>query len=102
MIEKGLFVEAVFYRPIVNDTVVKPSDSIGIVSDSIGNLSEQENQIIEFIRNHSRITSKAVEEILELKEARARRVLKQMVDKGLIIRLGSGRSTCYVLKNRGI
>jgi ATP-dependent DNA helicase RecG len=86
-----LFVEAVFYRPQNSDKV---SDSIGNVSDSIA-LSEQEEQIMQFLIHSSKIVSKDVEKLLGIKEARARRILKQMVEKGLIVRLGSGRSTCY-------
>jgi len=89
--EKGLFVEAVFYRPQNSDKV---SDSIGKVSDSIA-LSEQEEQIMQFLIHSSKIVSKDVEKLLDIKEARARRILKQMVEKGLIVRLGRGRSTYY-------
>jgi len=93
--EKGLFVEAVFYRPIFDEV----SDSIGIVSDTIG-LSEQEEQIIEFITDFSKIVSKDVEKLLDIKEARARRILKQMVEKKFLWRVGAGRSTYYVLNKK--
>ena len=106
--EKGSFVEAVFYRPKVSETTnydrlvpnsaEKPSESIGKVSESIGKVSDNEQIIIDYIQNHSKITSKDVESLLALKEARARRILKEMVEKGLIIRLGRGRSTYYVLE----
>ncbi|MBN2824162.1 MAG: hypothetical protein JXQ76_02475 [Campylobacterales bacterium] len=48
--------------------------------------------------HHAKITSKDVEKLLSLKEARARRVLKQMVDRKIIMKLGQGRSTYYTLK----
>jgi ATP-dependent DNA helicase RecG len=37
-----------------------------------------------------------VERLIGVKEARARRILKDMTDKGLIEKRGSGRSTYYV------
>lgn len=92
LIEKGLFVEAVFYRPVIE----KVSESIGKISDSIG-LSEQEEQIIQFITNFSKIVSKDVEKLINIKEARARRILKKMVEQKLIWRVGAGRGTYYVL-----
>lgn len=42
------------------------------------------------------MVSKDVEKLLRIKESRTRELLKQMVEKGIISRLGSGRSTCYV------
>ena len=35
--------------------------------------------------------------LLKIKESRTRELLKQMVEKGLIVRLGRGRNTYYVL-----
>jgi len=85
------FVDVEFYRP----NKEKVSGSIGKVSDCIG-LSNQEEQILEFIKNNLKITSKDVEALLQVKEARARRILKEMVEKGLIKRMGRGRNTYYV------
>jgi len=99
--EKGLFVEAVFYRPI-SETVAKPSDTVGKVSDNLIPLSFQEETIIAYIEQYKRIVSKDVEKLLGIKESRTRELLKQMVEKGLIVRLGRGRSTCYMLGNNKI
>ncbi len=74
--------------------------STGKYHKSIGNVSEQEKSIIEYIVKNNKIVSKTVEELLEVKEARARRILKEMTDKGYIIKQGQGRSTYYILKNQ--
>ena len=63
-----------FYRP----NKKKVSESIGKVSDSIG-LLDQEKKILEFIKNNLKITSKDVELLVHVKEARARRILKEVV-----------------------
>jgi ATP-dependent DNA helicase RecG len=97
LIEKGLFVEAIFYRPQISGSIKKPSENIGKVSEKYRKVSDNEQKILEYIHEHSQITSKEVESLLGLKEARARRILKEMVEKGIISRLGSGRSTYYVL-----
>ena len=70
-----------FYRPVL--------ESIGIVS-------ENEQRILVHLQAQQAITSKTVESLTGLKEARARRILKEMTDKGLIEKRGSGRSTYYV------
>ena len=63
---------------------------------SIG-LSEQEEQIIQFITNFSKIVSKDVEKLINIKEARARRILKKMVEQKLILRVGAGGVIYYIL-----
>ncbi|MBE0504347.1 MAG: ATP-dependent DNA helicase [Desulfuromonadales bacterium] len=115
--EKGDFVDVEFYRPVA-DSIGLPadsdricpiapeyvrladeitSDSIGRVSDSIGRVSEKQRRILEYMQEQQTITSKTVESLVAVKEAMARRILKKMNEKGLIVRKGQGRSTYYVL-----
>jgi len=42
--------------------------------------------------------SKDVEKLLDIKEARARRILEKMVEKEVIERVGVARNTYYVLR----
>ncbi len=81
-------------------STVKVSKSAVKVSESIGKISEQEKTIFEYIVKNNKIISKNVEELLEVKEARARRVLKEMIEKDYIIKQGQGRSTYNILKNK--
>ena len=85
--ESGDFFDIEFVRPIMNDKV----------SDSVGYISEQEEKVLNFLKTNNTLTSKDVEELLHVKEARARRFLKQMCEKDLLIKLGSARSTHYKL-----
>jgi len=96
------FVDVEFYRPNSaelmpnnKETVGKPSDTVGKPSD---NLMPQEEKIIQYLDNHERVVSKEVEKLLGIKESRTREFLKSMVDRGLIERVGVGRSTYYVNK----
>ena len=91
------FMDVEFYRPNISETVVKASDTVGKVSDNSIPLSFQEEQIIAYLEEHKQMISKDVEKLLRIKESRTRELLKQMVEKGLIVRLGRGRSTYYVL-----
>ncbi len=72
-------------------SVEKPSDNRRIPSDT----TEQEKIVLKYIFEHSSIKSKQIEKLLKIKESRTRELLKQMVDKSLIVKLGSGRSTYY-------
>ena len=83
--------------PNKKETVVKPSNTVGKVSD---NLMPQEEKIIQYLDKYKRVVSKEVEKLLGIKESRTRELLKSMVDRGLIERLGRGRSTYYVLKGK--
>lgn len=87
--EKGDFLDVELYRLV--------SNNIGKVSDNFN--SDQEKEIIIFIDANEKITSKEVEALLKVKEARGRRILKEMTEKTLLDRKGSGRSTFYVLFN---
>ena len=91
------FVDVEFYRPSISKTVVKPSEAVGKPSDNIENLTFQEEKVIAYLEEHKKMVSKDVERLLRIKESRIRELLKQMVEKGLIVRLGRGRSTYYVL-----
>lgn len=90
--ETGDFVDVVLYRSTDGDTQ-KVSES----SKEYRKVSVQEQQVLAFASDTQRITAKDVEQVLGVKEARARRVLKEMVAKHLLVRQGSSRNTCYVM-----
>jgi ATP-dependent DNA helicase RecG len=58
-------------------------------------LTKQENLIIDYIEKNRKITSKIVEEILAVKERRARGILKKLFEKGYIIKVGKSKNTFY-------
>jgi ATP-dependent DNA helicase RecG len=92
--EKGSFVEAVFYRPI---SVGKPSDSIG--NDRLQPITTDYDRIIlEYLQENRRITRKEATGILELRETKIKELFNELIDRGLIQRVGAGRSTYYVLE----
>ncbi|MEO1396577.1 MAG: RNA-binding domain-containing protein [Cyanobacteria bacterium J06634_5] len=96
--EKGDFVDVVFYRPGAEgiDHGEAAPDSAGyrrIVPDT---LTPQENKIVSQVEQTGRVTTPEVEQVLAVKARRAREVLKAMVEKGLLKKQGSARSTYYV------
>lgn len=76
-------------------------DSAGLAPDNIEDISENEKKIIEFINTNSKISTIQVMEIAGVKERRAREILRNLLNKNLIIRRGKGRNTHYIL-NKGI
>ena len=63
----------------------------------INNLTAQQRSIIQFVEGEGQITSRQVEELLELKQRRVRGILGELINMGLLERQGSYKSTVYVL-----
>ena len=64
----------------------------------INDLSAQQKIIFQFVEEKGQITSHQAESLLNVKQRRARIILSEMVDLGVLERQGSYRSTVYVLK----
>lgn len=60
-------------------------------------MNNRENLIIEYITENGYITNSQAREILELAESTTKRVLKDMVDKGLLKVEGERKGTKYLL-----
>lgn len=60
-------------------------------------VTEQEIRIIEYALQYGVITSKKIEELLHVKQRRARDILKDMYEKELLLKKGAYKSTSYVL-----
>ena len=64
----------------------------------INGLSAQQKIIFQFVDEKGQITSHQAELLLKVKQRRARIILGEMVDLGVLERQGAYRSTVYVLK----
>lgn len=65
----------------------------------INNLTAQQSIIFQLAEEKGQITSRHVEELLGVKQRRARSILGELVERGILERQGSYKSTVYVLKN---
>jgi ATP-dependent DNA helicase RecG len=65
-------------------------------------LSLQQKIIVQFVEKNGQITSHQAEMLLEVKQRRARTILKKMVDQGILERYGSYKNTVYKLKESTI
>jgi ATP-dependent DNA helicase RecG len=107
--EKGDFVDVEFYRP-APDSAKEMPDTDRIVPNSAKEMPDsvkdnriesesvppRDHQILSHIRQHDYITATQVAGMLAIKHRRARAILKEMLDQGLIKKRGSARSTVYV------
>ncbi len=92
-----------FYREEKNGTDEK-GKSTGKVREKYGKSTEQLNasqkKIIEFLIENSMITNKDVQKLLEVKESRALKILRNMVEMGILEKGGKSRNSYYVLKQQ--
>ena len=58
-------------------------------------LSQREQQILQLFEQKPHIVRKDVEDALQVSQATAILLLREMVEKGLLIKQGSGRQVCY-------
>uniref|UniRef100_UPI00286EE72E ATP-binding protein n=1 Tax=Anaerosporobacter sp. TaxID=1872529 RepID=UPI00286EE72E len=80
----------------VHGSAKKVPESIELVEDGCYMVG-QHKKIIEYIVANGFITSKQTEELLCVKQRRARAILNEMVKGNLIKKQGASRSTIYVL-----
>ena len=84
------------------DRNIKNADKIPINADKvpISNLSAQQKKIWQFVEDEGNITSRQAEILLEVKQRRARTILGEMVDIGLMERHGAYKNTTYVMRQK--
>ena len=61
----------------------------------VGTLKNEEKRILDFIGSNSHIVRSDVDQLLDVSQATANRILKRMVAEGLIYQDGNGRKTKY-------
>ena len=62
--------------------------------------SKQQEAIYNFIEKNGQIVTAEVEELLGVKQRRARKILKEMVEGGLLRKIGAAKNTHYILTER--
>lgn len=61
------------------------------------NILSQDDEILDYVKKNGSITSKIVEEILHVKDSRAKEILRKMASKNLLIKQGTTRAVNYIL-----
>ena len=78
------------------DITVKNTDKVRINTDKL-NLSQK--KIVDFILENGKITNKEVQQLLAVKDSRALKVLKELVEMDIILKKGKLKGSYYTLKN---
>ncbi len=60
-------------------------------------LTDQQEMLYKYIKEHGQITSADTERILSIKQRRARAILREMVKKNVIRKVGAAQKTRYIL-----
>ena len=62
-------------------------------------LKTQHQMVIELIKKNGHVARKEVQKHLNIGQTRALGILKEMVDKGLLVAAGNGRTKVYIIKS---
>lgn len=84
-------------EPISADKVPTSADKVPTI---IAKSLIQCKLIIEYVKNNGKITSQQAAELLNVKQRRAREILSEMSQKGILIKQGTYKSTEYLI-NKG-
>lgn len=91
------------FKPLIELTenifkIILPNKNYKEQKQIIKNKITNEQQIIEYLKNNKKTTRDTVENILGLSKSGARKVINKLIDNNLIVQIGSGKNTYYVLK----
>lgn len=81
-------------------TIANDYERLRTIVNDYERLDETEKKILLYLLDNKKISRKIASQLLKFQNTKTYEVLNAMVDKGLIIRKGKGRSTCYVLAKR--
>lgn len=78
------------------DKTVKSTDKVRINTDKL-NLSQK--KIVEFTLENGKVTNKDVQQLLGVKDSRALKVLKELVETDVIVKQGKLKGSYYTIKD---
>lgn len=59
--------------------------------------NETQDTIIQYLEKHHEMTRQDIENLLSIKQTRANTIIKEMLQKQIIIKFGQGKNTKYIL-----
>jgi ATP-dependent DNA helicase RecG len=85
-----------FYRSEKStDKLEKSTDKVRISTDK---LDTSQKKVVEFILEKGKITNRDVQQLLDVKDSRAFKILKELVELGIIERQGKFKGSYYTIK----
>ncbi len=67
-----------------------------------GGLNQRQVKAVEFIKDHGYVTNRHYSQLNEISERQALRELTEMVEAGIVDRIGKGRACRYILTRKGL
>ena len=64
-------------------------------------LNANQKKIIEYVENNGMITNKEAQKLLDIKESRELKILRELTDLELLKKEGKSKGSYYVLQNKG-
>lgn len=77
------------------DKIEKSTDKVRINTDKL-NFSQK--KVIEFILDNGKVTNKDVQQLLGVKDSRALKILKELVEKDVVVKQGKLKGSYYTIK----
>lgn len=82
----------------------KSADKVRISTDKVrinmDKLTSVQVKIVEFVLVNSKISNKEVQELLGVKDSRALKILKELVDIGVLVKIGKLKGSYYILNDK--
>ena len=69
------------------------------IEEKTEKLQNRESEILEYIKMNGDITREAAEELLGISASTTLRILKKMVEDGILLKQGKARNTKYILNS---
>lgn len=89
-----------FYRADIKAD--KNTDKIGISTEKVristDNMNLSQKKILKYLLENDKITNKEVQKLLGVKESRALKIMKEMVEAGVLSKQGKLKGSYYILK----
>ena len=77
------------------DKIEKSTDKVRINTDKL-NFSQR--KVIEFILDNGKVTNKDVQQLLGVKDSRALKILKELVEKDVVVKQGKLKGSYYTIR----
>lgn len=78
------------------DKMYKSMDKVRISTDK---MTISQKKIVEFLLENGKITNKQVQQLLGVKDSRALKILKELIEKDVIAKQGRLKGSYYILKD---
>ena len=106
--EQGTFVQAHFIRPKKTEKVSPIANLKQETAEKLPNnakndrirpnTTEYDRKVIEYIKKNNAVNRSEAKVLLGIGETKIKEIFNTLIEKGLIMRVGAGRSTHYILR----